>query len=98
MAVGPKFFQLAFTKTRNECGTSFTWLFHPKIVHKIWTIKKSDADIVQYGAAPPSLTTLCERFYVDRNAFGFVRDATDLMKKCLKFGYKYYRGKEIEGV
>jgi|GEM_PF-2400971 len=30
--------------------------------------------------------------------FGFTRDATELMKKnCLKFGYKYYRGKKIEG-
>ena len=56
MAVGPKIFQLAFTKTRNECGTSFTWLFHPKIVHKIWTIKKPDADTVQYGATPPSVS------------------------------------------
>ena len=54
---------------------------------------------VQFPATPPSLTTLCEHFYVDRNVFGFTRDATELMKKnCLKFGYKYYNGKKIEGV
>lgn len=52
---------------------------------------------VRFPATPP-IATLCEHFYVDRNVFGFTRDATELMKKnCLKFGYKYYRGKEIEG-
>ena len=28
----------------------------PKNVHGIWTIKKPDADIVQYGATPPSVS------------------------------------------
>lgn len=41
------------------------------------------------------LTTSCERFYADRNVFGFIRDATELMKKnCFKFGCKYYREKK----
>jgi len=37
--------------------------------------------------------------YVDDDVFGFTIDATKYLEEaCLQYGYRYYRGKKIEGV
>ena len=37
-------------------------------------------------------------YHYDGNVFGIICDATKYLEEaCLQYGYKYYRGKKIEG-